>query len=397
MTNEMTDPRNPLDQDIVRDIETLAPQVVDWRRDFHRHPELAFKEQRTSAAVRGFLEAHGIDVRACGGATGLRGVLKGPAGGPIVALRADMDALPVTEETDHGFRSEAPGVMHACGHDGHMAILMGAAHILSARRASLKGDVVFLFQPSEEAYPGGAPGMIADGALDGVSRVFGLHLWQPMPSGVVGIRPGPMMAQSDEFEVVVHGKGGHASQPHLTVDPVLVASHLVVASQTIVSRSIDPVAAAVVSFTTIHGGHAFNITPGGVTLTGTVRTFEPEVQRTVKARLAQICEHTGLAAGATVDLKYTDGYPPLVNDPAMVDVATRMAAREIGAERVRIIPPCMGGEDFAYYLQRVPGAFFMLGIGDNRPYPHHSSRFDIDESVLPVGVRLLTALALGFE
>jgi amidohydrolase len=381
----------------VRDIEALAPELVAWRRDFHRHPELAFQEQRTSAVVRSFLEAHGIEVRACGGATGLRGVLKGPAGGPVSALRADMDALPVAEETDHGFPSETPGVMHACGHDGHMSILMGAARILSAHRGLLKGDVVFLFQPSEEKYPGGAPGMIEDGALDGVSRVFGLHLWQPLPSGVVGTRPGPMMAQSDEFEVVVRGKGGHASQPHLTVDPVLAASQLVVAAQAVVSRNTDPIAAAVVSFTTIHGGHAFNIIPDSVTLTGTVRTFEPQVQRTVKARLAEVCEHTGRAVGANVELKYTDGYPPLVNDPAMVDVATGIAAREFGADRVRAIPPSMGGEDFAYYLQRAPGAFFMLGIGDNRPYPHHSSHFDIDESVLPTGVRLLTAIAVGLQ
>jgi amidohydrolase len=285
--------------------------------------------------------------------------------------------------------------MHACGHDGHMAILLGTARVLSAHRGLLKGDVVFLFQPSEEKYPGGAPAMIEDRALDGVSRVFGLHLWQPLASGVVGTRPGPMMAQADEFEVVVRGKGGHASQPHLTVDPVLVASHLVVAAQTVVSRNTDPVAAAVVSFTTVHGGHAFNIIPDSVTLTGTVRTFDAEVQRTVKARLAQVCEHTGRASGATVELNYTDGYPPLVNDPATVGVATGIAAREFGDGRVHTIPPSMGGEDFAYYLQHVPGVFFMLGIGDNRPYPHHSARFDIDESVLPTGVRLLTALAVN--
>ncbi len=395
MRDGITKTEAQLPPSVVRDIEALAPQLVTWRRDFHRHPELAFEERRTSGVVRRFLEERGIEVRACGGATGLRGVLKGARGGPVVALRADMDALPVAEENDHGFRSEASGVMHACGHDGHVAILMGAAHVLSAHREVLKGDVVFLFQPAEEKIPGGAPGMIEDGALDGVSRVFGLHLWQPLPSGVVGIRPGPMMAEADEFDVVVHGKGGHASQPNLTVDPVLVASHLVVAAQTIVSRSTDPVAAAVVSVTTIHGGRVHNIIADTVTLSGTVRTFDSEVQRTVKARLAEICEHVGRTFGATVEFKYVDGYPPVVNDAAMVEVVAGIAALEVGAERVKTIPPLMGGEDFAYYLQHVPGAFFMLGIGDNRPYPHHSARFDIDERVLPEGVRLMTALAAG--
>jgi amidohydrolase len=307
-----------------------------------------------------------------------------------------MDALPVTEETDHGFRSEVPGVMHACGHDGHMAILMGAARILSAHRAMLQGDIVFLFQPSEEAHPGGASGMIADGALDGASRVFGLHLWQPLASGVVGIRPGPMMAQSDEFEVVVHGRGGHASQPHLTVDPVLVASHLVVAAQAVVSRNTDPVAAAVVTFTTVHGGRIFNIIPDTVTLTGTVRTFEPDVQRTVKARLARVCEHTGLAFGATAEFRYTDGYPALVNDPAMVEVTKRIAAREVGTDRVQTIAPLMGGEDFAYFLHRVPGAFIFFGMGDGTSYPHHHPGFDIDEEALPKATLFLTRLALEY-
>ena len=203
-----------------REAEGMAPQLVRWRRDFHRHPELAFEERWTSGVVRAFLEECGIEVASCAG-TGLRGVLKGAGKGRTVALRADMDALPITEEGDKEYRSQVPGVMHACGHDGHMAILMGTAKVLARRRASLSGSVVFLFQPSEENPPGGAKRMIEEGALDGVDRVFGLHLWQSLPTGIIGTRVGALLAQPDNFKVVVRGKGGHAALPHLTVDPVL--------------------------------------------------------------------------------------------------------------------------------------------------------------------------------
>jgi len=378
--------------DLTAEIESMAGTLVEWRRDFHRHPELGFDERRTSGVVRAFLEATGIDVRSCG-RTGLRGVLRGGRPGRTVALRADMDALPVAEIADHDYRSQNPGVMHACGHDGHMSILMGTARVLASRRETLPGTVVFLFQPAEEGL-GGAPLMIAEGALDGVDSIFGLHLWQPLPTGIVGLRAGASMAQADEFEVVVHGRGGHASQPHATIDPLVVASHIVVAAQTIVSRFVDPLEPAVVSFTTIQGGRAFNIIPDSVTMTGTVRTLDAGVQRAVKQRLGEVCVATCRLFGATAEFTYTDGYPPVVNDAASVDLVARVAARELGAERVRTIAPVMGAEDFAYYLQHVPGAFAMLGMGDNRPHPHHNARFDIDETVLPLGVRLMTAVAL---
>jgi amidohydrolase len=378
---------------LTADINRLEPSLVEWRRDFHRHPELAFEEHRTSQVLRDFLESCGIEVRACA-RTGLRGVLRGGQPGQTVALRADMDALPVTEIADHGYPSQNPGVMHACGHDGHMAILMGTAMVLASRRESLPGQYVFLFQPSEESSPGGAPLMIDEGALDGVDRIFGLHLWQPLPSGVVGLCAGPMMAQADEFEVTIHGRGGHASQPQAAVDPVVVASHVVVAAQTIASRFTDPLDPVVVSFTTIHGGRIHNVIPDSVVLSGTVRTLDLPTQRVVKARLAEVCDATARAFGATAEVHYHDGYPPLVNDAAAVEVVLRVAASEFGADKARAIRPVMGGEDFAYYLQKVPGAFAMLGTGDNRPYPHHNARFDIDESVLPIGVRLMTSVAL---
>jgi amidohydrolase len=379
--------------DLATEVESMAATLVEWRRDFHRHPELAFEERRTSDVVRAFLEAIGIEVRSCA-RTGLLGVLRGGRPGRTVALRADMDALPVAEIADHDYQSQNPGVMHACAHDGHMAILMGAARVLAARRGTLPGTVVFLFQPSEENFPGGAPLMIEEGALDGVDSIFGLHLWQPLPTGIVGLCPGASMAQPDEFEVVVQGRGGHASQPQATVDPVVVAAHVVVAAQTIVSRFADPVEPAVVSFTTVHGGRIHNVIPDSVTMTGTVRTLDPATQRAVKQRLREVCEATCRLFGATAEFTYADGYPPVVNDAASIDLVARVAGRELGANRLKTMAPVMGGEDFAYYLQRVPGAFAMLGMGDGRPYPHHNARFDIDESVLPIGVRLMTAVAL---
>ncbi|MDD5563041.1 MAG: amidohydrolase [Thermoanaerobaculaceae bacterium] len=378
---------------LAAEIDPMAGTLVEWRRDFHRHPELAFEERRTSAVVRAFLESLGIEVRACG-RTGLRGVLRGGRPGRTVALRADMDALPVAEIADHDYASENPGVMHACGHDGHMAILMGAAKVLASRRPTLPGTVVFLFQPAEENPPGGAALMIEEGALEGVESIFGLHLWQPLPTGVVGLRAGASMAQADDFEVVVRGRGGHASQPDLTVDPVVVASHVVVAAQTIVSRFTDPRQPVVVSFTTVHGGRIHNIIPDEVTMTGTVRTLDPATQLAVRQRLGELSEATCRLFGATAAFTYKEGYPPVINDAASVDLVRRAAALELGGDAVRTIAPAMGGEDFAYYLQRVPGAFALLGMGDDRPHPHHNARFDIDETMLPVGVRLMTAVAL---
>jgi amidohydrolase len=374
-------------------VAEMAGDLVAWRRDFHRHPEVAFEERRTAGVVRAFLERVGIEVRPCG-EPGLRGVLKGGRPGPTVALRADMDALPLAEENDHGFASEVPGAMHACGHDGHMAILMGAARWLAARRDELEGSVVFLFQPSEERPPGGAMGMVRDGALEGVDRVFGLHLWQPLPTGLVGVCPGPMLAQSDNFEVVVAGRGGHASQPHMLADPVLAAAQLVVAAQSIVSRAVDPLDAAVVSFSTIHGGQAHNIIPDEVRLTGTVRTYEAGAQQVIKRRLRDVAEAISAGAGATARLTYEDGYPPVVNDPGVTERVAAAARRELGDDRVQRIRPVMGGEDFAYYLREVPGAFVFLGMGDGCPYPHHNARFDLDERALPLGVRLMVSVAL---
>ncbi len=379
--------------DLKKDVEKMTGKIIEWRRDFHRHPEIAYEEKRTSSVLRQFLESLDIPVSTYA-KTGLRGILKGMPGGKTVALRADMDALPLKEEGDKEYISENPEATHACGHDGHMAILMGAAELLSQRKDRFKGNVVFLFQPSEERIPGGAKKMIEEGALEGVDAVFGLHLWQPLPTGSVGIVKGAMMAQPDAFSITVKGKGGHGSMPHTTVDPILVASHLVVNIQSIVSRNVDPLKPVVVSFGTVKGGTIYNIIPSEVSLTGTVRTFDSSIQSLAEERLKGIVEETCKAFGATAEFEYEKGYPPLVNPEAMVDFVLEVTSKTLGEDRIQTIDPVMGGEDFAYFLQKIPGAFLFFGMGDGMEFPHHHPGFDLDEKALPQGTLLITSLAL---
>ena len=373
----------------------LAARITGWRRDFHRRPETAFKEIETSAVLKKFFEGLGCSVRTLAG-TGVRADLEGRPGGKTVALRADMDALPLTEEGGKPYGSENPGACHACGHDGHMAALMGAAELLARRRDQWSGRVVFLGQPAEELPPGGAKPMIEQGALDGVDAVFGLHLWQGLPTGTIAMVKGPMMAQSDNFRIAVRGRGGHGSMPQAAVDPILAAAHVVTALQSIVSRNVDPLKPAVVSFGTIHGGTVYNIIPGEVLLSGTVRTFDPGLQKMIEGRLRDVSAETAKAFGASADVEYDIGYPPLVNDPASVDFVAGVVRRWLGADRLQSIGPVMGGEDFAYYLQNRPGAFLFFGAGDGTSAPHHHPAFDIDERALPEAALLLAAVALDY-
>jgi len=379
--------------EIKNKVKEISEELVSWRRDFHRHPELGFEELRTSAVIREFLESLGLQVETCA-KTGLRAVLAGKPGGKTVALRSDMDALPLEEEGDKEYISLNPGITHACGHDGHMAIIMGAAKILSQMKDRFSGKVVFLFQPSEERIPGGAKLMIEEGALEGVDAIFGLHLWQNLATGIVGVVKGPMMAQPDAFSITIKGKGGHGSMPQQTVDPILVASQLVVNVQSIVSRNIDPLKPVVVSFGTIKGGTIYNIIPEKVTLTGTVRSFDADVQKLTEQRLREITQKTCETYGATAEFKYEIGYVSLVNDAGMVDFIEKITAKTLGKERIKHIDPVMGGEDFAYYLKKVPGAFLFFGMGDGTQYPHHHPGFDIDEKALPEAAYLMAALAL---
>ena len=382
-------------EDLKKDVEALSGRLVAWRRELHRHPEIAHKEEWTSAYLRDHFKKLGLPAKSLAG-TGLRAVLKGRPGGKTVALRTDMDALPLQEEGDKKFRSLNMGAAHACGHDGHMAVLMAAAELLAKRKERFKGNVVFICQPAEELPPGGAQLMIKAGALEGVGAIFGLHLWQGLPTGTVGIVKGPIMAQSDNFRITVKGGGGHGSMPQATVDPILTAAELVVNLQSIVSRNVDPLKPAVLSFGTIHGGTVYNIIPNEVKLSGTVRMFDPKIQPLMKKRLREIVEGTCGAFKATADFEYEEGYPPLVNDPASVDFVLAVVEKALGEENIIAVDPVMGGEDFAYYLQEVPGAFFFLGAGDGTKYPHHHPAFDIDEKALPPAAFLMTALALEY-
>jgi len=380
---------------IRREVNELTEQLIAWRRDFHRHPEIAFEEHRTSAVIRKFLESLGIQVDSYAG-TGLRGILTGKPGGPTVALRADMDALPLQEEGDKEYISQNPGAAHACGHDGHMAVVMGAAKILTKYLDQLNGNVVFLFQPSEERFPGGAAKMIEEGALEGVDAIFGLHFWQGLPTGKVGVVPGPVMAQPDTFEICIKGKGGHGSIPHQTVDPIYVASQIVVNVQSIVSRNCDPLKPLVVSFGTINGGTINNVIPNQVSLTGTVRTFDPEIQSLAEQRLREIAEGTCQIFGAEMDLFYHQGYPTLINDEGMANFTRAVLRATLGENSLQPFDPVMGGEDFSYFLQKVPGTFLFFGMGDGMDHPHHHPSFDMDERALPPATQLLISLAMEY-
>ena len=366
--------------------EVLAeqPRMVALRRHFHAHPELSFQETATAARVAAELRGTpGVtDIVEGVGRTGVVALIVGGAGaGPCVALRADMDALPVLESGDCPFISQNPGVMHACGHDGHMAALLGAARVLGAERASLRGTVKLIFQPAEEGF-GGAREMIADGVLEGgrglgprVDAIFGAHLWTYEPLGVVGARKGAMMAGSDKFEIVVHGKGGHGAAPQSTVDAVVVAASVVSALQTVVSRSVDPLEPAVLTCGTIKGGFGYNIIADEVVVGGTTRCFSPAVQSVIKERMRCICEGVGGAFGASCELKYSHGYPPTVNeDDACLAFTREAAAAVVGGARVKTDVITCGAEDFSYFLQQRPGTFFFVGAGlPGELRPHHKS------------------------
>jgi amidohydrolase len=369
--------------------------LVRDRRDLHAHPELGFQETRTSRLVAERLESLGYGVRPNIGRTGVVG-LKGN-GGRCVLLRADMDALPVEETNDVPYRSKHPGKMHACGHDGHVAIGLEVARRLAA--VVLPGTVKLAFQPAEEL-SGGATAMIEDGVLErpAVEAAFGIHLWNGLPVGTIGVMPGPMMASVDEFEITVTGKGGHAAMPHLAVDPVLVTAHLVTALQSVVSRRRDPFEEGVVSVTQVHAGHAFNVIPRQALLRGTVRTFggrfwddAPDLVRETAAGIAA-------AFGATAEVAFRRLTGPLVNDARMAALMQDVAGEIVGKEKVRGGIRTMGGEDMSHFLSRVPGCFAFVGSAraDGTSSPHHSPSFDLDEGSLVIGAELLTRTALKF-
>ena len=372
-------------------------EVVATRRDLHEHPELGFEEHRTAELVAARLRGLGFDVHTGIGQTGVVGVLHGTKPGKTIMLRADMDGLPIDEENEVPYRSQSPVHMHACGHDGHVAMLLGAARIVAARRDELAGTVCFLFQPAEEGR-GGAKAMIDDGVLErfGIERAYGLHLASSHPAGQVGFREGPFYASSDSIEITIEGKGGHGAAPHLSVDPIYVAAQFVVALQQVVSRNIDPLEPAVVTIGAIHGGTTHNVIPSRVRLLGTVRAFDAGVRAEMAQRIERVLRGVCESCGATYTFEYLWRYPVTSNDAEQTRYVRALAERVVGNEHVSDVPKLMGAEDFSFFAERIPACFFTIGSngGPDSAWPHHHARFDIDETALEAGVRMMAALAL---
>jgi amidohydrolase len=393
---------NPLTVDRSRirpNIQALQAQLVEWRRRLHQHPELGFKEHITSAFIAQKLQEWGIEHQTGIAKTGIAATIKGKKSvgahryAPVLAIRADMDALPIQEQNDVPYKSRHDGVMHACGHDGHTAIALGTAYYLSQHREDFAGTVKIIFQPAEEG-PGGAKPMIEAGVLKNpdVDAIIGLHLWNNLPLGTVGVRSGALMAAVELFDLKIKGKGGHGAMPHQTVDAIVVASQVVNALQTIVARNVDPIDSAVVTVGEFHAGSAHNVIADSAHLSGTIRYFNPKYDGYFGQRVEQIIAGICQSHGASYELDYWQLYPPVVNNSEIADLV-RSQAEKVVETPIGIVLKCqtMGGEDMSFFLQEVPGCYFFLGAANlsrNLAYPHHHPRFDFDETALGMGVEI---------
>ncbi|HEV3155030.1 MAG TPA: amidohydrolase [Candidatus Baltobacteraceae bacterium] len=384
---------------MIAEISVPTEELVRHRRYFHMHPELSMKEFETAAYIERELRALNLDeIRTGVGQTGILGTLKGGRPGPVTLLRADIDALPVTETADVEYRSQNPGVMHACGHDAHIAILLSAAKELARLRDRVPGTLVFCFQPGEEGYAGNKL-MIEDGALENphVDRCFALHVFSGLDVGKIGVRDGPFFASSDEFHLKIRGKGGHGAMPERAIDPIVAASHFVTMLQTIVSREVSPKDAAVFTVGKFHAGSTFNVIPNEVDMEGTVRSFDRDVRASMPQRMERIVKGLSEAMRVEYELKYRYGYPPTVNDPAMNEIVREVGEAALGRDDV-VYPHdiVMWAEDMAYMLELRPGAYFIVGARGPRlgTYPQHSASYDIDERALAVGYKMMVGLGL---
>lgn len=386
--------------DFRAEAERLRGRLIAWRRDFHMHPELAFQEERTAGIVADHLRRLGYQVQTGVAETGVVGVLEGAEAGPVLMVRFDMDALPVTEDTGAEYASVVPGLMHACGHDGHVAMGMALAELLSARRDRLAGVVKLIFQPAEEGGRG-AEVMVRQGVLqDPRPDIFlAAHVWTDKEVGTIDVSTGPVMAAAEKWTCVVRGLGGHGALPHQTVDPVVAAAHVIVALQTVVSRSVSPLESVVVTVGAVHGGQAFNVIPAEVEMSGTVRTYDADTRDLVLQRVSDVVEGVSAACGASAELQINPLTPALVNDSQVAEVVRRAAERVVGAQAVSSGTRTMGSEDAAFFMQEVPGCYFFLGAANPAKglgAPHHNPRFDFDEEALVLGVAVLAEAAASY-
>ncbi|CAM4041613.1 M20 metallopeptidase family protein [Saccharibacillus endophyticus] len=377
-------------------LEGEYEQIVEWRRHMHANPELSFQETNTACFIAETLTGFGYEVRTGVGGNGILADLKGAHPGPSIAFRADFDALPIEEENHVPYKSNNPGVMHACGHDGHTSTLLGVAKVLADRQNELNGSLRFIFQHAEEKLPGGAIAMIEAGALDGIDEVYGAHLASYMPLGKLSVSSGPSMAAVDSFAITVQGKGGHGAKPHQTVDAIVVGSQLVTSLQHIVARHINPLHSAVVTVGVFQAGSAFNVIADKAKIEGTVRSFDPDVRKQLERDIRDMVHGITLAEHATYELDYVNGYPALVNPPRQAEEVRAVFARQFGEEALFGLDASMGAEDFAYYLQHRPGNFFNVGSqneNEDTAFPHHHPRFDIDERALLIAAKAFLAIA----
>jgi len=373
-------------------VEEVSEEVVAWRRYLHRNPELSFQEEETARFVYETLQTFGNTLELSRPTpTSVVARLIGAKPGPTLAIRADIDALPIEEENDFEFVSRNPGVMHACGHDGHTAMLLGTAKILSEMRDRIRGEVRFLFQHAEELYPGGAQQMVDEGVMEGVNVVIGTHLWAPLEIGKIGVAYGAMMGSPDTFWITIKGKGGHGAMPHQAVDSIAIGAQVVTNLQHVVSRNTDPIDDVVVSVTKFTGGTTHNVIPGCVEMLGTVRTLDPEVRKKVPELMERVVKGITEAHGASYEFKYQFGFRPVVNDEEVTRMIEETVQEVFGEETLELVRPNLGGEDFSALQQAAPGTFFWVGAGNKEKgitYPHHHPRFTIDEDALPYGVKM---------
>lgn len=372
---------------IINRFAEMHAEITEWRRDFHRNPELLYEVHRTAGVVEEKLRSFGVDEVIPGiGRTGVVGVIKGrqSGSGKVVGLRADMDALPIDEMTGKDYASQNPGIMHACGHDGHTAMLLGAAKYLAETR-NFDGTVVVMFQPAEEG-GAGAKAMVDDGVMDrfNIQEVYGMHNYPTVPVGEFAMRPGALMASADQLTIQIDGYGGHAARPHAAIDPIVISAHMITALQTVASRSVDPLKSVVVSICKVSAGNAHNVIPQSATLLGTIRTLDPEVRDIAEERIRKIVESTAAAFGATATCTYNRDYPITVNNPEKTEFAAAIAGEIAGPDRVDTdYPPVMGGEDFSFMLNERPGAYIFIGNGDSAPV--HHPEYDFNDEIIPYG------------